>query len=588
MPEIPNLSHLKPDERAILTYHLKRRESQTCPTPRPFIWFLLAGRGAGKTWTAANHIFEYARQLALTLPRSQENDVIRVILVGQNFSDVRGTMMEGQSGLLSIIPKELQTKYNRTNCELWVNIPSADRTLYFQGFTSQVPDKLRGPQAHIAWIDEPAKFEDADEEPMATNTTWSNLLMCTRLGFEVNAPHIIVSGTPTSCKLVKYLMDHEDSVVTRSTTIDNFANLPESYQREISNMNKESRTYQQEILGNVLSENQNAVFTEGTIDHGRTLPPAVEDCPNGFHKVLGWDPSVGVGEDGDEAGIILVGYTPEVKEKRGKLGGKPIILEPAHAYVLEDLSGHISPFDQAALVVDTVLEHRVSDLVWESNQGSDVLITMLEQVIKARTDGTYTIRREKKRRREDYGSIARFKIKMSVPETEDEDGNRVPAYVHEFTGSGVHVSANKQTRAETAAMKYDQKQVHHPPKNTLPICEKDLCKASLENQMISWNPKKRNSPDRLDALVYALFIIFGVGGKKIGSNTVFQSPTGGANYGPTPGSQIQVETKKRKPASIYSTDIASGRGTPDAGRTDMQGGWATPVYTDPVDRLNRY
>lgn len=585
MSDLPNLSHLKADERAILTFHLKRREAQTCPSPRPYIWFLLAGRGAGKTWTAANHIFEYARELALTLPESQENDIIRVGLIGQNFSDVRGTMVEGQSGLLAVIPKELQIKYNRTNCELWVSIPSAKRTLYFQGFTSQVPDKLRGPNFHIAWLDEPAKFEDADEEPMGNNTTWSNLLMCTRLGWQVNAPHIIVSGTPTSCKLVQYLYDHEDSVVTHMTTMENYDNLPKAFQNEINNMNKNSRTYQQEIEAKILLANQNAVFSEDTIDHGRGLPPAPEDCPNGFFKVLGWDPSVGTSDEGDEAGIVLVGYTPEVKEKRGARGGKPIILEPAHAYVLEDLSGHISPYDQAALVVKTILKHRATDLVFETNQGADVLITMVEQVIKELSDGKYTIRREKKRRREDYGSIARFNIQIQVP-ADEETGEE--SFTHKFTASAVHVSQNKRTRAETAAMKYDQKQVHHPPVNTLPKCEKDMCKASLEGQMISWNPAntnhRRSSPDRLDALVYALFLIFGVGGKRVGANTVFASPTGGGNYEKT-SSQITQQDKKRGRASIYSQDIANGRQT---GSDPMRGsGWAVPVYNDPVDRITR-
>jgi len=213
------------------------------------------------------------------------------------------------------------------------------------------------------------------------------------------------------------------------------------------------------------------------------------------------------------------------------------------------------------------------------------LITMLEQIIKQRSE-TYTIRREKKRRREDYGSIARFNIQVTWKPDPESD----TLAVHKFTASGVHVSQNKRTRAETAAMKYDQGQVHHPPINTLPKCSKDMCKASLESQMITWNPEqqshRRSSPDRLDALCYALFLIFGVGGKKTGSNTVFQAPTGGGSYAPSPeGSQIKQQEKRRGRSSIYSQDLANGRSTQ---ADPMRGsGWSIPVYDDPVERLSR-
>lgn len=174
---------------------------------------------------------------------------------------------------------------------------------------------------------------------------------------------------------------------------------------------------------------------------------------------------------------------------------------------------------------------------------------------------------------------------MTVPGNPETDEG---PWVHKFTASAVHVSQNKKTRAETAAMKYDQKQVHHPPVNTLPKCDKQMCQASLESQMITWNPEKAktNSPDRLDALVYALFLIFGVGGKRVGANTVFASPTGGGIYSKEQtGSQIQQQDKRRRRTSIYSQDLANGRST----ATDpMRGsGWATPVYTDPVERLDR-
>lgn len=569
-----NWKHLKSDEISILRYHLRRREAQTCPEPRPFIWLLLGGRGSGKTWTAANWIFEYARYLAINLPRIPEHDIIRIALVGQTFSDVQGTMVEGQSGLRTTIPEELQIKYNRSTTELWVSIPSADRTIYFKGFTSQVPEKLRGPQFHAAWIDEPAKLQDANMDPLARDTTWSNLLLGTRLGKEVNAPHIVVTGTPTPCKLVRYFMEHKQCVITKMTTFENSENLADNYLNELKAMNPNSRTYRQEVTAEVLLDNPNAVFNEESIQMFRydALPEDKE-----MFKTLGWDPSVSTSEEADEAGIMLVGYTPEIKEKaRGKGGkGRPTIIEPSHAYLLKDLSGHMSPHDQAVLIVDTILQERVSDLVFETNQGSEVLIQMIENVLKEKVQD-YRVKRAKKRSSRDYGSIQRYHFDCTVL---DEEG--LP-YRYQFTANGVHVSKNKQSRAETAALKYDQGRVHHPPGGDLPVCRIPGCSTSLESQMTSWDPtnksSRRYSPDRMDALVYALFLIFGTGSRTKGHNTTLDAPTGPSPYDADPNRRPLHTEKKIAPTSIYSMDLVSGRGSDGRTPHDYYGSdWARPI-----------
>lgn len=560
------LARLKPDERAILRWHMRRRPEQTCPNPRPFIWFLRGGRGSGKTLTAANHLFEYARFLALTLPRDQENDIIRIGLVGDTFSDVQKTMCEGQSGLISIIPRELQKKFNRSTTELWVDIPSADRQIYFAGFTSQVPEKLRGPQFHAVWLDEPAKFQDSNSDPMGRDTTWSNLMLCTRLGKEMNAPHIVVTGTPTPCRLIRYIENHPESEITFMTTWNNIDNLPDSYRRELEMMNKNSRTYRQEIMAEILTDNPDAVFNEESINanryttdpdgEGRLLPDELT------HKVLGWDPSVGVGEDGDEAGIILTGYTPEVKAKAKGLGGRgrPTIIEPAHAYILKDYSGHISPYDQAELIVDIIFEEQVQDLVYETNQGGAILIQMLTQILKDKTQN-FTIRKEKNRRREDLGSIQRYNIDC-ILENPYEPGTY---YKHSFTASGIQASKNKKTRAEVAAVAYDQGRVHNPPLNELPTCEIEACQAHLELQQTTWNPNhttSRNSPDRMDSLCYTLMLIFGSGGRKSGPNSLLIAPTAPSPDGERLRDDQRIHSeaqRKIKPTSIYSMDVINTR-----------------------------
>lgn len=59
---------------------------------------------------------------------------------------------------------------------------------------------------------------------------------------------------------------------------------------------------------------------------------------------------------------------------------------------------------------------------------------------------------------------------------------------------GVHAATGKRTRAEPVSALYEQGKVHHVG---------SLMK--LEDQMVSWNPVTDDrSPDRVDALVYAL------------------------------------------------------------------------------------
>jgi phage terminase large subunit-like protein len=57
----------------------------------------------------------------------------------------------------------------------------------------------------------------------------------------------------------------------------------------------------------------------------------------------------------------------------------------------------------------------------------------------------------------------------------------------------IHASRGKYTRAEPIAALYEQRRVRHI--GTFP---------ELEDQLCEWMPGGADSPDRLDALVYAL------------------------------------------------------------------------------------
>lgn len=531
------LKKLSSSDLVILKWHLQRRKEQTCPEPTPTIWFLLGGRGGGKTYSAANHIYDYS----CNLPFVPENKIVYVALIGSVFDDVKNTMVEGRSGLLNIIPDEDLIAWNRTVGELKYKVigPNGEyREVRCLSFTSEKPDKLRGPNTHIAWIDEYAKFKDSNIDPTQAGTTWNNMMLGLRLGTK---PHVIVTGTPTPCKLTKYLLSHSDCKMTRMRTQDNRQNLPQSFLDELDRLHPGSRTYRQEVLAEVLFDNPDAIFDQDRIDANRADIPEEEEK---VYKVLGYDPAASSAAAADECGLVLCAYTPEVKSAVPGQPGRPRIVKPVHAYVLKDLSGHFTPHEQCQRVIKTMLDEKVSDLVFEQNQGVEFVMTALEQALKDNVL-QYSIRKEKKSKRTDYGIVKRFRV----------SGVDLDSNPFKFMIFAVHAVKGKQLRAEMASSRYDSGQIHHPvDPSTLPFCEISTCEANLEFQMTSWDPvNTKSSPDRLDALVYCMLHIFA--GFMLTNNKVTIARPGMMSQAQ---SRHEAVRKNISPAGIYSMDLHRG------------------------------
>jgi len=530
------LSQLTDHELVFLKWHLLRRPAQTPPDPLPYIWFLKGGRNSGKTVTASNHIFE----LACTLPFVPDNRIVRVALVGETFDDVKGTMVEGKTGLLGIVPEEMVRAWNRSLGELIVEVPQSEvvperREIRFNAYTSERPDKIRGPAFHLAWIDEPAKFKDADEDPMKAGTTFSNLTLALRSGTK---PHLIVTGTPTPCRLVRYFLDHPRAVVTHMSTIDNIDNVPEEFRDEILRMPSTSRTARQEIYAEVLDDNPEAVFFQSVIDETRVgqrradgSEIAVPHDDADFALVLGWDPSMTSGEDADEAGIVLTGWTQERREGGRQSGSS---FKPAEAYVLADLSARYTPTEQTRVVISTVLEREVADLVFESNQGADFVLTQIHTELS--TCCLEVHRRELRSKLVKYGSLKRWRYRVVK-----EDGEPFS-----FIVNAIHAQKGKQLRAEVAAMKYDSGQVHHPAAGL------DI----LEREMTGWSPLAKRSPNRVDGVTYTLLHIFGA--RQMMRHAPARLSAPGAE--PLRAAPLDVAQRRGRGASIWSMDLMERRG----------------------------
>ena len=114
-------------------------------------------------------------------------------------------------------------------------------------------------------------------------------------------------------------------------------------------------------------------------------------------------------------------------------------------YVLADYSGKYSPDAWAGKAIDAYETHKADRIIGEVNNGGD----MVEHTLRT--------------------------IRGSLPYT------------------AVHATRGKRIRAEPIAALYEQGKVFHAPGLN-----------DLEEQLVSWTPDSTGSPDRLDALVWAM------------------------------------------------------------------------------------
>jgi hypothetical protein len=131
---------LEPHERAALgSWHWEcwARDAQMPPDGAWRVWLIFAGRGFGKTRAGA----EWVRNLA------RHDSAARIALVGASLGEVRGVMVEGESGLLAAAPGALAPEYEPSLRRLqWPN--GAQAFLY----SAAEPESLRGPQhSHACW-----------------------------------------------------------------------------------------------------------------------------------------------------------------------------------------------------------------------------------------------------------------------------------------------------------------------------------------------------------------------------------------------------------------------------------------------------
>ena len=302
------------------------------------VYLYLAGRGAGKTRTAA----EWIAWKAIETPNT------RWAVVAATFSDVRDTCAEGESGLVPILRRyNALESYNRSMGEIRLTNGSRIKL-----YSADTPDRFRGPQHHGAWCDELAAWQYPD--------AWDQLQFGLRLGLH---PRTIVTTTPRPTSLIRQLVGRTDGSVhiVRGSTFDNAANLAPSALAQLRARYEGTRLGRQELFAELLLDTPGALWSYEALESCR-----IDKLPEMARIIVAVDPAVTSGEEADETGIVVVG--------KGIDG---------RGYVLADRSCRDTPSGWAHRVIQAYNDFSADRIVAEKNQGGDMVELTLRSVMPA-------------------------------------------------------------------------------------------------------------------------------------------------------------------------------------------------------------
>lgn len=386
-------------------------------------YIIKPGRGFGKNWMASRNIIDYAFK----------HPGCRINCYGRTASECNDVMVVGESGLEPAF-KEIGVELIPGNSREWpkkatqaiylitrdhAQIRMHNKTLIrFYGAS-----KTRGRQSHLTYVDELFTwFETETHREKKLEIAYQELMTITRLG---DNPRMLITSTPQPVKILKQMYERSkaqnDITIISGSTFDN-PYLSEAYKKELLDAFGNTRRGQQELYGMEQWEVPGALWKESDILRSKNTEDLVK-------ILVAIDPACSNNKNSDETGIVVVG------RKRDKT-----------YYVLEDISGKYSPAEWAKRAIDAYNRWEANLIVYESNQGGD----MVAETIK--------------------------NVKKTVPL------------------KAVRASKGKYARAEPIAALYEQHKVYH-----VGVFNK------LEEQMLSYNPEfYSSSPDRLDALVWGL------------------------------------------------------------------------------------
>ncbi len=333
-------------------------------------WVIMGGRGAGKTRAGA----EWVRSMVEGATPLDHGRARRVALVGETFDQVRDVMIFGDSGILAVSPPDRRPEWQATRRRLvWPNGAIAE------AHSASTPEGLRGPQFDAAWVDELAKWKQAEE-------AWDMLQFGLRLG---EMPQQVVTTTPRNVAVLKQILGAPSSVVTSAPTEANRAHLADNFLADVRARYGNTSLGRQELDGVLLDDIEGALWTRETLDAARA-----KDIPELDRIVVAVDPAVSSGKSSDACGIVVVG---------AQLQGPP---QDWRAYVLEDATVKgASPQGWSEAAVAAFERHDADKVVAEINQGGDLVEQLIRQVAPLTPFGALRASRGKVARAEPVAAL---------------------------------------------------------------------------------------------------------------------------------------------------------------------------------------
>ncbi len=201
----------------------------------------MAGRGWGKTKTGAS----WVRRMAGLYPGTITH------VVAPTYSDLRGVIFEGPSGIKASIPASLIKSLTYS--------PYPEMVLWngsiIRGFSSESPDRIRGPQCTFLWGDELAAWYRPEEN-------LSNIDFSTRIAYKLSdgrlvQPQKFYTTTPRPLQWLAKML--KSSRVIRGSTYENKANLADAFFATLAQY-EGTEIGRQELHGELLDISEAAII----------------------------------------------------------------------------------------------------------------------------------------------------------------------------------------------------------------------------------------------------------------------------------------------------------------------------------------
>ncbi len=371
----------------------------------------------------------------------------RFALVGPTFADGRDTMVEGETGLLSTL-EDHELRGGRRD-KAWNR--SMGELFLANGararvFSSEKPDSLRGPQHHGAWVDEPAKMHDVDHFGIEGVVTTWDNLM---LGLRLGEnPRVMVSGTPTPCALLRGRREQIGGHERWVPGIPEMEGTVVTRGSTYDNLANLAPTFRQQILSRYEGTRIGLQELEGQI---------LTDVVGALWR-LQWIRRREDCPETFERAVVAIDPAVTATDAADETGIIAAgIDDKGHPWVLADRSGRYSADGWATAAVELAGEYGAAIIV-EDNQGGDLVVDAVRRA--------------------------------------DRDVEILRA----------HAVASKEARAQPVAQVYERAAGIGAPVIVwhLPGL------AVLEDQMTTWVPGQGRSPDRVDALVWAVGTLLGI------------------------------------------------------------------------------